>query len=253
MAAALDEVLHDLRWGPEQMASAMERMFGGASAAAIEGEPQATAVTAGAAGNAPEAAPPVSAVSGDGTRPLLLAATQVSGEGTSIMAPPRSVRWPLYGALALAAVGSAVAWRGVRRSGPPREEIAAAAPARPPERAAKSPTPARPAEVSATIRSLPSGAEVRVDGDEAAAGRTPVTLRLPASDGRRRVTLRAPGYRPLTLDVDGASDSQVAVALERLGPPPARPAQPARRKHADSGRAVLQGEVFDPFAATPAK
>jgi serine/threonine-protein kinase len=277
IAAELDEVLHDLRWGPEQMAATMARLFPGEPGAIDERESstvgQLGAGTGSIGGSAttgpidPDAT--IGTIGGGpATGPLDAGPTVHGSEPTVIgTAPRRSAR--RTGLVALALVGlvaivAAVAWRQLGRAAPPatpsdpfRTDERAAPHADEQVRGAPSPAaaPAPPGEVAANIRSLPPGAEVQLEGDAAPAGRTPITLHLPRGDARRRVTLSAPGFRPLTLDVEAATDSQVAVALERAAAPapPRTSPLPHRKRTSSSGQAVLQGEVFDPFPSAPAK
>jgi hypothetical protein len=73
--------------------------------------------------------------------------------------------------------------------------------------------PAASATGSLVIESLPSGAEVSVDGQPA--GRTPVTL-TGVAPGRRMVRLERPGYRTVTtvVEVKAGERARVAARLE---------------------------------------
>jgi hypothetical protein len=85
------------------------------------------------------------------------------------------------------------------------------------------PGPGGDAMTRLTLRSTPSNAVVSYEGG--VLGRTPIELEVPA--GSHRFDLAAPGYRPLSVNVEGRGSQSLTheITLERL--PPARAPSPA--------------------------
>ena len=139
---------------------------------------------------------------------------------------PRSGRrgWLIGGGVAIAAAIAVFALRG---SGKPDAAHEASAPAAAPGPAASSPpAPTAAAEKAAAaqpkpdvrveIDSSPAGAELWVEGETAARGRTPLTVSLPPGSAKTRATLKSAGYadRPVALDPGG--ETKLSVRLDKL-------------------------------------
>ncbi|MEO1229041.1 MAG: serine/threonine-protein kinase [Myxococcota bacterium] len=92
----------------------------------------------------------------------------------------------------------------------------------PPEAEAPSapaPSPEPPAPSTFTLSTVPSGAQVFVDGDRV--GQTP--LELEAEDVLRKLSLRRRGYKTRVVDVDAGRADPIEIRLEkvrRAAPPP---------------------------------
>ncbi len=161
---------------------------------------------------------------------------RVEPEPAAAPVEPRSSRLPLVlgGALALAAaiglgVTLALVPSGDEPAAPePRagtEPAPAAAPATAP--IAEPPPPAPAATVSVDLDSTPSGARVRIGGEER--GHTPITLALPRGEEQLELTFDLEGYDPITESITPDVDQRVRVLLVRApaAPRARRPARPA--------------------------
>jgi serine/threonine protein kinase len=236
MAEDLDHVLHELKYGPERAASLMRDLFpnepSGASA-------QMDAVQA-AAGDDATALPPSDAPAAPASQP---SAT-----------PPRRRRYELLGLVAFAGAAAAVVVQ-TRQAAPPPAPIAAPAPPPAPPPPAP-PPPVEPSkEVAVRINSTPSGAEVFLDGEPVARGRTPMTLMLPRGDQPHQLSVDAKGYQPHVVEVTPDSDSRLELTLTPRWAVPFKPSPGAAKpphNHAPKPPAakpdLKKGDVVDPFA-----
>jgi serine/threonine-protein kinase len=199
--------------------------------------PGGKAFGAPAPGAAPSAQePPVAAGPGAqvidraGSTTLGGSASEIAAETEIVARSRKRSAWPaIAGAAALVVVGGIVAFT---RSAPHGTAPTAAGA---PPAAPAVPSPA-PAARRIAITSQPAGAEVWVDGEAAARGRTPVTLEL-ATAQSARATLRASGYDPVTLSLDANSTGARHVVLPASSPSApsrAKPRTTSRNRHADS-------------------
>ncbi len=225
MAAALEAVVHELRFGPERLAAMMRELF--------------------------EAEPPLdSALIATGATPAALLAD------APLRPTDRSRRWILVAALgSAAALGTIAAWP--HGSSSSDDHVVPAPPpvvAAPPPAAATSdaatPAPTIAPQVVLRVQSQPSGAVVQLEGERASRGMTPLVLTLPRRDTEQQVTLTANGYDVYRARVTLDQDRELLVALRQ------RPthAAPAKKRPRPSARpaAVKQtlrgGGTVDPFA-----
>ncbi len=99
----------------------------------------------------------------------------------------------------------------------------------------------RPDRARLRLDSLPSGAEVRIDGQPA--GRTPLSTDL--KSGRHALEVRAPGHQPWRTELEVTAGKPVDLAVVRLRPAPAR----LHLRSVPPGANVMVGERF--AGATP--
>jgi serine/threonine-protein kinase len=156
-------------------------------------------------------------------------ASQIAAETEIVARDRKRAPWPaIAGAAALVVVGGIVAM--TRSGGHAAAPAAAVAPPAP-----SAVTPSAPAAAPAgrriAITSQPAGAEVWIDAETAARGRTPLTLELAAAQSAS-ATLRASGYDPVTVSLDASSTGarHVVLPASAAAPPPAK-SRPTPRKH----------------------
>jgi serine/threonine-protein kinase len=215
MAADLEAVVHELRWGPERLAGELRTLDG--SEASVD-----------------------AAASESTTR------KETPTPGQEVAVSPRRGRvgrWA-FGVASLGALGVAIAaWprtRPVEVATPP----AATAPA--PIPAAVLPTPPDPkATVVLRIESQPPGATVHFDDEAEDRGTTPLALTLPRGDEPHSVHITSRGYDVYRANVTLDQDRQLLVALRKERPHAVRQKTPA---HAVAKRPALRsGGTVDPF------
>jgi serine/threonine protein kinase len=177
----------------------------------------------------------------------------------SVPALPASSRWPLYaGGGVLLLIALAIGWS--MRDQPAPEPVAAPVASQP-----SVPTPASlpsseskpveapvpPAVLHTAVTSLPSGAELVIDG--VIVGHTPTELSRP-EEGERVVELRLEGYQRAQLSLRADSPSQLDVALTKVRTAAASKTNTRPRKRVEkttpkpSPRRRLSSEVVDPWA-----
>ncbi len=224
MAVALDEVVHQLKWGPERLASLQRDLF--------PDEPSQSSIVA-----------------------MSSLADTVAHAELSVGALPRHERRRrlAWGGVALLVVGlmGLIAAKALRRP------IATEPPPAPPA-PARVAAPALAPMVTVHVVTSPEGAEVFLDGERSPRGRTPLALTLPRSTtGNAHLVVRLRGYQTQTSDVTPDSDSRLQMTLMKI---PVRPTVVARPKPAPRPiRAtpprpkppvpdLHRGDVVDPFA-----
>jgi eukaryotic-like serine/threonine-protein kinase len=154
-------------------------------------------------------------------------ATPLSSVGALPRAPAAPRRWPLaVAALAIAGLGGAVWWFGIRdRPATPRAAVAVD-----PRAAGSKPVPALAAapdastEIVLHVDSIPTGASLVIDG--APAGATPYDLHLPAKRAIK-LELALAGYVPIAQELTIDRDQRLLIPLVAT-PPPAKPVQPEK-------------------------
>jgi serine/threonine-protein kinase len=155
---------------------------------------------------------------------LRSSAAEVAAATDVVSRSARRPPWAAIGAAAvvvIAAVGFVVLRAGGRASAP--EPVVAAAPAAAPATT----LPAAPVLRRISFTSEPAGAEVWIDDEAAARGRTPLTIELAAGTPARAV-LRLPAHEPVSLAIDGQDAGARHVVLPAsAAPPPAPEAAPA--------------------------
>jgi serine/threonine-protein kinase len=160
-------------------------------------------------------------------------ASEIAAETEIIARDRKRPPWSaIAGAAALVVVGAIVAFtRSGHHDAAPVRAIAPPAPAVVPP-----PAVAPPAARRIAITSQPPGAEVWIDAEPTARGRTPLTLELAAAQ-TASAALRAPGFDSvtLTLDPNGKGARHVVLpASATAAPSPAKPRPTPRKHHADS-------------------
>jgi serine/threonine-protein kinase len=244
MAVALDEVVHELRFGPEKLAELLRTTFGDGATTRMQA-----------------AATVVSDRPRMGRRPrtLLLAsaaAAALSATTTALVLHRRHARAPLASSVAASAPASAAAPRSTPASAAasapaPAASVSADAPHAPASATAGATTAATaPATVKVRVSSIPPGATVFVGAARTPRGTTPLTLALPSSHARTRLELSAPRYQPAVTDVVPEADTQLVLALVPQPPPAAASARPPAHHdtHAPKKPSPATGDLADPFA-----
>jgi hypothetical protein len=223
MAADLDHVVHQLKWGPDRLRAFMFDLFGDEppeTQAGVSDEKHASKTTFGVIARRKRLQ--VVAVSAAGALAVAGAVWLLSRPKTSqTLAPAPVVVAP------------------------------APTPAAPPA----------PAEVRVRVSSNPLGAEVFVGDETAARGRTPITMRIPRGESVVKVQLKLEGYQSEPFELTPDSDQQVQAAMVKATPAHAgaaakakpqpkhvvikkEPAKPPKGKAPD----LKRGDVVDPFA-----
>jgi eukaryotic-like serine/threonine-protein kinase len=90
-------------------------------------------------------------------------------------------------------------------------------------------TPRVPATVTIKLTTKPAGAAVTIEGEAAPRGATPLSLTLPRSTQVRRLVLTAPGYQRALADVTPDVDSRVHFDLDKATRITARRHAPPRK------------------------
>ncbi len=234
MAVALDEVVHSLKWGAERLATLQRDLF--------PDEPSNSSVVHLSSLVDTEVPPPFHEL----------------GVGTLRMMRWRRPAMWASGVLAVAIVLVLIVAGTSRKSAP--KVVAVPAVSAPPAVATAPAAPVVSSSVTVHVVTTPAGAEVFLEGDAAARGRTPLTLSLPRSATESvHVTVRLRGYDPQTSDLLPDSDSRLQINLSRAVVP--RPAVAARPKPAPKPVKptaaprpkqpvpdLHRGDVVDPFA-----
>ena len=233
MAAALDEVVHGLKWGPERLASLQRDLF--------PDEPSNSAVV----------------------QMSHLADTAAPLRNDLTVGVLKRLRWRrrafwAIGTLALFALSWAVVVRMTRKAEAPRVTpppvVTQVTPA-----TAPAGTPQPPTSVTVHVVTIPAGADVFIDGERTSRGHTPLTLSLPRSTSENvHVSLKLRGYEVLESDLLPDSDSRLQMQLMKVAPRPAVAARPRPAPKVKAGKAsprpkqpvpdLHRGDVVDPFA-----
>jgi serine/threonine-protein kinase len=180
---------------------------------------------------------------------------RTAGQVSAPVVVPRSRGRALVigGATAAAVIVAGVALRGLgKHDAPPAPTVAATAPASPAAvpapTSATAPSPvAQPApspkpDVRIEVASSPSGAELWVDGEARARGRTPVTVPLAADAAPGRAVVRSPGYADQSLVLDPRGATRLMVRLEK-----AEKADKPRTRRASSKSTAGAGSIYRPM------
>lgn len=189
LAVALDEIVHTAKWGPERLAAMMRGAF--------PAEPMETG-TIQLASKTPDS------TSSNAIVPA------VSVSSSPAMAVGR-MRTPVRAALVVLVVllANVIVWWATRPAFKPAISVAAApAPAPTPVLA-----PALPSQVSFMIGSQPPGAEVFLDDEPQARGRTPTIVHVQRDPRTVRVKLTLEGYVTATTELMARADAQVQHAF----------------------------------------
>ncbi len=226
MAVALDEVVHQLKWGPERLAAMQRELF--------PDEPSNSSIVQMSA----------------------LAETAAHVDGgvrVGVLRRHDLKRRLVWAGATLALIAGIVGLAISARSHP--APVAApppvAAPAPPP------PSPPAPAPtVTVRVLTTPAGADVYLGDERAPRGKTPLTMTLPRTDRSMPVTLRLRGYDPQVSELTPDADSRLQMTLVKSTPPRpviiAKPKRPPPKKTTPSTKAPLpdlhRGDVVDPFA-----
>jgi serine/threonine protein kinase len=227
MAQELDQLVYQLKWGPERLASMLRDLF--------PEEPS-------------------------NTGQLVMGHEGPSGLTIGTL---RRVEWRrrvAFGAAGLVMLGGVgLTWILVAKNRSHRSQTAEAAPVTAPQAPAPvaAPPPKLPAEVRVRVRSTPPNAEVYLDREEEPRGKTPFEMMLPRGSASRKLTLRAKGFHQTVADVSVDSNQDVTLYLTPLPPPAPQPvrrvAQPRPKakpqQSAPKTKPDLEkGEIVDPFA-----
>jgi serine/threonine protein kinase len=230
MAMALDDVAHDLKWGPERLQSALRELF--------PDEPSQSQLA------------------------VLPPTEQQSGITVGDHHPERLRRLAL-GAAGAMLLGGAAWLIGVKTHGHPGSMPPAvvAAPQLAHEPASATATaeapPAAPAVVNVRVVTTPPGAAVFLDDEVTSRGQTPLALILPRADASERVTVKLKGYDVQSADVTPDSDSRLLLTLVRMPPRSASHASHHERSRQKAMTSMPKtapvpnlhrGDVVDPFA-----
>jgi serine/threonine protein kinase len=229
MAQDLDGVVHELKWGPERLASTLREMF-----------------------------PDDTTTQNADVEILPSEERHVSGFTVGSLKKHRRNRMvaAVVGVGLLAGTAVAVVPR-LMSSKPAVHAGVAAAPL-----PTSNPNPEAPklsTDVRVMVDSVPQGAQVFVEGDSSGQPRgvTPVALTLPRNDTTQvRVVVKAKGYQPSSIDVLPQTDSQVKLTLlaapvvgkkVKIKTPTKKSAEAAATTN-DHAPDVRKGDVVDPFA-----
>ena len=231
MAVALDEVVHQLKWGSERLAGMLRELF--------PDEPSVSTVM------------PMGGLETELKKRPTVAALRRLGWRTRVG----------YGAAGLALLGGLTWLVAARARGhshaPAPVVVASAAPAA--AVAVAPPPPALPPTVTVRVVTTPVGAEVLVDGERVARGQTPLALTVPRGESNVKLTVRLRGYDAQVAEVMPDADSRLQLTLMRTAPPAPR-AVPAARAHKPVRKPAApaapktpvpdlhRGDVVDPFA-----
>jgi len=241
MAAALDHVLHQLKWGPERTRTYLRELF--------PDEPSNTG-----ARHLEDLSPPVETSAERKKRrrrPIVAgvaSALLVAGTAVAIVVISRSPRDDRGTKPAVAAQPKAPITPPVE----PGKQTEPAAPVAQP--------PPLPTEVRVRVQSTPPGADVFVAGEAEPRGKTPLQVALPRGSDAIKIELRLKGWKSDTATVTPDSDQTLQMKL--VNAPPERPAAPpsvSKRKSTTSkaapdkaekpaGPDLKRGDVIDPFA-----
>jgi serine/threonine-protein kinase len=219
MALALDEVVHDTKWGPERLAASMSELF----PASLNVPPSGPIVLPP---SALVALPALARPSGEAYLGEARAQPATRLDSSARPPLPRQTRRLVGAAVATLSIGAVVALTA-QLSRTPRGEATRAA-------------TAELAPLSLIeVRSIPPGAQVFVGDEDAPRGTTPLNLTLARSRSVSKLTLKLGEHETRTLEVIPDRDSQVHVSLVAL-PPPAAPAPAGKpaTKSSEAGRAA---------------
>jgi serine/threonine protein kinase len=221
MAAELDQVVHQLKWGPERLRTLMQELFGD--------EPPETNARELAVGD-PHASKTTFGKLLRRRRLKVVALSTVAALGVA-------------GAVWLASIKRA------RLAAPPPVVVAPVV----------APAPVVPAEIRLRVSSSPAGAAVVVAGEETERGRTPLGMKLPRGTETIKMVIKLAGYEDQEVEVVPDVDQSAQVALVKVEkhapnvapkPHPKRVVikkepKPAKPKPAPD---LKRGDVVDPFA-----
>ncbi len=164
--------------------------------------------------------------------------SHVSGQSSSVAAPPTSIRqrrMALMGAVGivvLSLAGALLVRMGLGTPKPPARPVAAAVrPTVPQVTPLFAPAAPEPATVRWSVRSQPSGASVLSEQGELL-GQTPLVQKTPRAGGTKTIILRLPGYRDAQLSLSLSSDEEreaELVAAEVPGRGKGKPKIPGKR------------------------
>jgi serine/threonine protein kinase len=224
MSTALDDVAHQLKWGPERLQSTLRELF--------PDEPSHSQ----AVSLLPETSPQSSITVGALRRHQW----------------KRRAAWGAAGAVLLGSVALIVAAKAHTHKAQPLVTVAeTGAPSTPPPVSS-------PATVTLKVASTPPGADVFFAGENASRGQTPLALTLPRSDRAALVTVKLRGYDPQSSEVTPDSDSRLMLTLSKVTPPKAPPhvTHHSAPKHTTTPSTapvkqpmpdLHRGDVVDPF------
>ena len=233
MAFDLDQVVHQIKWGPERLKASLRELFAD--------EPSQT-------GSMVMAAPP-------------------PASGYTIGPSRKNARlWRIaYITTGLVAASGITLLFAGKPAPPPIEppppvvQVNVPQPLGPRVEHFDPPRPALSTQVRVRVQSTPPGAEVYLPGELAPRGRTPLMMMLPRSESPLKVQLRVKGFRSDTLEITPDTDASLQANLVHDTPPP-RPAEQHKSTHkktppsaeAPPPRKVSpdlkRGDVVDPFA-----
>ncbi len=224
LASDLDQVAHQLSWGPDRLKSTLRELF-------PDDQTQARDLDRGDEEHASGASFKLLERQRRRRRVAISTGASLLAAGLVWVIAAQLRRPPVVPAAAVKPLAS-------ERAAIPAAPIAPPAPA----------IAARPAvrkQVKVEVVSSPPGAEVFLAGEPKARGRTPLTLTLTRSPEPRRLTLRARGYRDDALDVTPDRDATVQLSLAPL---PAAPVRRAPKRSRAQVPNLKRGDVVDPFA-----
>ncbi len=248
LAMALDDVVHDLKWGPERMAAVMSELFGPTDSHSEPSASVAPAPTGTESIATVSSAPALATVSSAPALATVSSASAIAPPSAVGVGQPRT-RGPSRKMVAAAAILSALvvgAWRVSSR--PSKVAPVPSAPAVQVSAEHAPSAPVAPREVAFVLGSQPLGASVFIDGEATARGRTPLTVRLPRADGTRHVRLELAGYEPSSTDIAATADAQVQLALAKKR---GREPRPEKKRQASASRRKPAGSEFDGTIADP--
>ena len=217
MAMALDDVAHQLKWGPERLQSTLRELF--------PDEPSHSQVPAGIM---PETVPQ---------------------SGLTVGALRRHERrrlfsWAAAGLLLLGGVTWLVAAK--TRSHPPALPPVAIVASPPPLPSGPSPVAAS-AMVNVRVVTTPSGADVFLGDEGAPRGQTPLALTMPRADATERLMVKLKGYESQAAEVVPDSDSRLMLNLVKSAPPKIA----SRGSHHSTSRQKAAANAPPPVKAPP--
>ncbi len=222
MAADLDHVVHQLRWGPERVSGLLKELF--------PDEPSGTGQV------------------------ILPSFHGLDIDGPSGASPRRRWRYAA-GALALVGAVTVVTVELSRSHHPVVAPVQAAATPKPAP--APKPVPAAPlvpATITVHLQTTPPSL-VFIDDESESRGRTPLSFQLPRDTAKvHQMHLRADGYVEQTVDLPSDSDSRYDLTLARVHVASTHTAsRPVRHDHPVASKPAAKadlkgGAVVDPFS-----
>ncbi|MDB4966780.1 MAG: hypothetical protein JWN44_2469 [Myxococcales bacterium] len=274
MAAALDEVVHTLKFGSEHTARLVRRLFPNVPEPTQQlslvplhdrtpsNQPPAT-TTPTPKGEQIENAPTrildvrPSAPTALRKALKLLAAPTLQRERRVVVVTAALIavagvviaaRRPVAAAPMTTAPIASAPWLTMPAAPAPAESPTRAAAIVAPLQAAAAATPALPPTVTIKLATRPAGASVTVEGEATPRGVTPLVLSLPRSPAVRRIVLSAPGHQRAVAEVTPDVDSRLYFELTRASARPRRHAAIARHLEPITPPAADEKEAFPPSA-----